>query len=258
MDYQKLAASLLQAYEQQQPLSMLNYTESVRDINDAYQIQHMFTAGKTTPLGGYKISLTNKITQMLLRMDEPLYGQLEHRQILRAPATLSLAQMNAPLIEAELGFIAKTDLSYGISDADLLKRVWVTGCMEIPDSRFAHWFPALNKYLIVADGAVGGYIVYGDHIDGYDLQVEELSDIQVELTLDNQTVITAQASAVMGNPLYALQWLLKKLAEHGLSLHAGEVVSSGAFFLTHKLVAGEYSAHFTGAINQSLTLHVLP
>ncbi|PIT46263.1 2-keto-4-pentenoate hydratase [Snodgrassella alvi] len=258
MGYQKLAASLLQAYKQHQPLSMLNYTESVRDINNAYQIQHVFTAGKSTPLGGYKISLTNKITQMLFRMDEPLYGQLEHSHILYAPATLSLVQMNEPLIEAELGFIAKTDLSYGISDADLLKHVWVTGCIEIPDSRFAHWFPALNKYLIIADGAVGGYIVCGERIDGHDLQVENLSEIQVELTLDNQTVITGQARAVMDNPLSALQWLLKKLAEHGLSLHTGEVVSSGAFFLTHKLVAGEYNAHFSGALSQSLTLHVLP
>lgn len=259
MDCPDLVNALLYAYQHHEPISMLDYSDKVRDLELAYKIQHAFTNRKATPLGGYKVSLTNSLTQKLFKMDEPIYGQHELSHIISAPAELSLMQMNQPLIEMELGFIAKTDLTVGMSDAELLKNVLVTGCLEIPDSRFAHWFPALNKYLIVADGTIGGYIIYdSNHIDGENLCVEDLNNIEAELILNQQTIITGNARAVLNNPLHSLQWLLQKLKYHNLTLHSGELVSSGAFFLTHKLIEGEYSAHFSGALNQSLYLKILP
>lgn len=258
MDCPELVNALLYAYYHQETLAMLDYADKVRDLEKAYQIQHAFTAGKASPLGGYKVSLTNSLTQKLFSVDEPIYGQHELSHLLPQPAELSLAKMNQPLIEMELGFIAKTDLYVGMTDAELLKNVLVTGCLEIPDSRFSHWFPALNKYLIVADGTIGGYVVYGECVDGEDLSVDELNNIEAELILNGQTIVTGNARAVLDNPLHALQWLLQKLDQHGLVLHAGELVSSGAFFLTHKLIEGQYSAHFSGALNQSLYLTVLP
>lgn len=258
MDCPELVNALLYAYYHHKPLAMLDYSDKVRDLEKAYQIQHAFTAGKATPLGGYKVSLTNSLTQKLFQMDEPIYGQHELGHLLPQPAELSLTQMNQPLIEMELGFIAKTDLTVGMTDDELLQNVWITGCLEIPDSRFAHWFPALNKYLIVADGTIGGYIIYGDQIDGKNLNVPDLNNIEAELILNQQTIVTGNARAVLNNPLHALQWLLQKLYQHHLVLRAGELVSSGAFFLTHKLIEGEYCAHFTGALNQSIHLRVLP
>ena len=120
MDCPELVNALLYAYYHQEPLAMLDYADKVRDLEKAYQIQHAFTAGKASPLGGYKVSLTNSLTQKLFNVNEPIYGQHELSHLLPQPAELSLAKMNQPLIEMELGFIAKTDLYVGMTDAEIL------------------------------------------------------------------------------------------------------------------------------------------
>ena len=205
---------------------------------------------------GYKISLTSKETQDLFKTNEPLYGAQIPSHILASPAHVKLAEMNEPLIEVELAMTAKEDLHEGLSDRELLDRVTVAGDIEVPDARFGSWFPSLNKFLVVADCAVGGYIVKGTPVDGTTLTLEDLTKIHVDLVLDGEKVREGDSTEVLGNPINALRWLVSALAKRGKTLKKGTVVSTGTFFVPPKLAAGTYEARFTGALTQTVKLNV--
>ncbi len=253
---EQLAKTLFEAWKTNRPLKMADYEGVLNDFETAYAVQHAFAGLKPEATGGYKISLTSKETQDLFKTNEPLYGEQIPSHILTSPVTLSLAAMNEPLIEVELAMTAKEDLSAGLSDAELLKKVTVAGDIEVPDARFSDWFPALNKYLVVADCAVGGYILHTEPVDGETLSVKDMENIHVDLTLDGQVIRSGDSTEVLGNPLTALQWLLKALAKEGKVLKRGMVVSTGTFFVPPKLQKGAYEAKFSGKLVQSVKLTV--
>jgi len=67
------------------------------------------------------------------------------REPIRSPELLE------PLVEPELAFIVQEELPIGLSVDDLLYRVHLANFLEIPESRFANWFPRLS-YEVVGHG----------------------------------------------------------------------------------------------------------
>lgn len=258
MDNKAFAETLYGAYKSNKALCKKEYTGKVSDYDTAYAVQALFAGLKSEPTGGYKISLTSKETQALFDATEPFYGAQIASHIFTSPATLELSKMNEPLIECEIAFIAKQDLHEGMSDQELLDACDVACDMEIPDSRFADWFPKLNKYLVICDCAVGGYINYGKTVAGSSLKVSELNEIHVDLYHNGKVVRQGESSSVLDNPVHAMQWLVKALAKHGLQLKKGMVVSSGTFFNPPKLEAGQYVARYSGKLTDDVVLEVKP
>lgn len=256
MNVHSLPGALNEALHTNTPLKMKSCEGILSDFETAYAVQRAVTELKGEPTGGYKISLTSKTTQDMFGTKEPLFGEQVKSRILSAPATLELAKMNEPLIEVELSMIPKVDLESGLSDEELLNSVTVAGGIEVPDARFKEWFPTLNKYLVVADCAVGGYIIHGTPVDGTTLTVEKLKQIHVDLLKDGVVVKSGDSTEVLDNPIHALKWLVEALAKRGRKLLAGQVVSTGTFFVPPKLEKGEYVARYTGALTEDVKLTI--
>ena len=246
-EQEAFAQKLFQAYQSKNPLVMDEWAEVVSDDNTAYALQDRFVELKGLPTGGYKVSLTSKKTQDMFDSDSPLYGQQVDAHFLPSPAVLSLKEQTmAPLVEVELGFRAKTDLHASDSMEDLLHKTTVCGTLEVPDSRFADWFPDLNKFSVMSDCAVGGYVVYGQErpTDEVFKTVDDAANVNVTLYHDGKEVDSGASSEVLGNPLKSLQWLVRKLEEQGKTFRAGQLVSSGTFLLPPHLTAGKWEAKF--------------
>lgn len=239
--------ALYDAYRTKKPLQMDEWDGVVNDDETAYAVQDAFVALKGLPTGGYKVSLTSKETQDMFDSDSPLYGQQVDSHFLPAPALLSLKdQTMAPLLEVELGFRATTDLHASDSLEDLLHKTTVCGTVELPDSRFADWFPDLSKYNVMSDCAVGGFVVYGAErpTDEVFKTVDDAANVNVTLYHDGKEQAHGKSSEVLGNPLKSLQWLVGKLEEQGKTYKAGQLVSSGTFLLPPHLTAGKWEAQF--------------
>ena len=177
MDAASLTQALYNAFCTNKPLDMKACSGVLNDYESAYAVQRKFAELKGEPTGGYKISLTSKTTQDMFGTTEPLFGEQTKSHIFAAPCTLELDHMNEPLIEVELSMIPKVDLTSSMSDEELLENITVAGGIEVPDARFEAWFPTLNKYLVVADCAVGGCIIHGTPVDGKTLTVAGLNAI---------------------------------------------------------------------------------
>lgn len=257
-DTEGLADTLWRAWHKNCPLAMATLEGALQDFETAYHVQEAVLAKKGEPTQGYKISLTSAETQRLFDTTEPLYGAQIPSRLLPSPAVVHLASMNAPLIEVEIAMRAKADLTPEMSLDVLLQNVTIAGDIEVPDARFRDWFPRLNKYLVVADCAVGGYIVYGRERDGATMHLEDMAHIEVELWHNGRVIRRGQSSEVLGNPMNALAWLVNKLHQHGKVLRRGTLVSTGTFFVPPALKAGLYEAHFTGALTETVTLTVTP
>lgn len=244
---EEFAQALLKAYQTHQPLKMADWDGVVNDDDTAYAVQDRFVELKKLPTGGYKVSLTSKKTQDMFDSDSPLYGQQVDSHFLPSPALLSLKEQTmAPLLEVELGFRATEDLKASDSLEDLLHKTTVCGTLELPDCRFADWFPDLNKYNVMSDCAVGGYVVYGAErpADEAFTTVDDAANVNVTLYHDGKQESTGKSSEVLGNPFKSLHWLVGKLEAQGKCFRAGQLVSSGTFLLPPHLTKGKWEAKF--------------
>lgn len=247
MTPEQLAEQLFNAYRQRKPLSKDIFIAGM-DVEHAYQIQHQITAYKQAAgarLAGYKISMTSARTMALFDSTEPMYGQLTDQQLLNYATSLSLADdVNDALVELELAFIVQETLLPTDSIEDICAKCLIAPALEIPDCRYQDWFANMSKEHLCADGAVGGYLCLGE---GVAMSVEEIAKEVGQLTHNGDLLLTEPASVVLAHPAKAVQWLVSKLASHGLTLEAGMVVSSGSFGMPVPLKTGEFMGRFQQA-----------
>ena len=73
---------------------------------------------------------------------------------------------------------------------------------------------------------------------------------------DGKLIKAGNSTEVLDNPIHALKWLVAALEKRGRQLKAGQVVSSGTFFVPPHLERGEYVARYTGTITEDVKLTV--
>lgn len=248
-----LSEKLYNALSTHEPLDWEAVDRSGLTPEHAYEVQHKFNEQKSEPVKGYKISLTSKQTQDMFHSDSPLYGQIVASSVLRNGATVALSTLNEPLLELELEFTALEDLSPEDDVQTLLEKTEIAPGIEVPDSRFKNWFPALLLELVISDSAVCGRIVVGETAPKP--SVEALTDVHATVTLNGQPLTSGVSSEVLGNPLHALKWLVERLDQEGKKITRGTTVSTGTFCLPEQLEKGTYVASFDHHLG-NVTLHV--
>lgn len=256
-DEKEFATALTGAFNTREPLTESDWQNYAPDETSAYRVQDEFTRLKSGTVGGYKVSLTSKETQDMFDSNEPLYGAEMQDRFLSSPANVDLKDMMEPLVEVELCFRAKEDLSPDDSLEDLMNKTTVAPAMEVPDSRFKDWFPSLSKYMVMSDGAVSGLVVYGNEFDTNKFgSVEALEHVTCTLRHNGEDLKSGKSSEVLGNPLKSLQWLVKKLAAQNKTLLKDQRVSSGTFVLPPSLTAGKWQASFDNGLGDvNLDVH---
>ena len=241
MQKKEYLETIYAAYKNGRPLAKDIFPEEVTDLKAAYEVQHAFTALKEQggeKLAGYKISMTSEGTQKFFNASEPLYGQITDKRVTRE---LVLASTLDALIELELIFIAQEDLAASDSDEAILRKIKVAPGLEIPDSRYKDWFPKMTKEHVCCDGAVGGWIAYGEPKTA---TYESLDKIGGILLHNGKELSQGTSDIVLGHPIVAVRWLLEKLQSHGLTVKKGMFISSGTFVNPEKLAPGSYEGRF--------------
>ena len=92
-------------------------------------------------------------------------------------------------------------------------------------------------------------------VDGTKLKLEDLLKIHVDLLKDGKVIKSGDSTEVLDQPIHALKWLVEALAKRGRKLTAGQVVSTGTFFVPPKLEKGEYIARYSGAITEDVNVN---
>ncbi|TMW73417.1 2-keto-4-pentenoate hydratase [Alteribacter natronophilus] len=236
---------LIQAEQRGNPAEFLS-TETDLKETDAYEFQQKLVSRKSRTghvPSGFKISMTSPETQALADTDEPAYGTLFNRSLIKNNASVSLSDLNEPLLEPELIFTFTEDLSDSPSAEEIISKSLVSPGLEIPDSRFQNWFPRFKLMDLICDNAFTGRVVTGTK--AVPANTLDLADISMNLERNGIPVASGHSSSVMGDPVLSVQWLAGKLCSHGCKVKKGMIVSSGTFIPPVRLTEGKYTAHFS-------------
>ncbi|MGY4599707.1 2-keto-4-pentenoate hydratase [Bradyrhizobium sp. GM22.5] len=119
--------------------------------------------------------------------------------------------------------------------------------IEIPDSRFAD-FASAGEAQLIADNACAHLFVLGAATNA-NWRAMDLVEERPQITLRGQRYL-GHGKNVLGDPRIALAWLANELRGLGITLRAGEVVTTGTCHPPLPIQAGDRFVADFGALGK--------
>jgi 2-oxo-hept-3-ene-1,7-dioate hydratase len=225
-----IADELLEAGRTRTPVPRLTARYPHMTVEDSYAVQQLWRrrneeAGRT--LVGRKIGLTSKAMQDATGITEPDYGAIFDDMVLETGCSVEWDQYTHPRVEVELAFVLKDGLKGpGCTIFDVLNATdYVVPALEILDSRIEMEGRTIVD-TISDNAAMGAMVIGGNPVKPDAVDLRWVSAILYK----NQTVEeTGVAAGVLDHPANGVHWLANKIAAHGDSLKAGDIILAGSF-----------------------------
>lgn len=199
-------------------------------VEDSYAIQKMWSDQRIkngARLVGHKIGLTSKVMQLATGITEPDYGVIHDDMVFESGSIIEYDRYSNVRIEVELAFILSQPLTGpNVTIFDVLDATaYVVPALEILNSHLE-----LEGRTIVDtisdNAAMGGMVLGGRPVKANDIDLSWVG----ALLYKNETIEdSGVAGAILGHPAMGVAWLANKLAQHGQTLEAGEIILAGSF-----------------------------
>jgi 2-keto-4-pentenoate hydratase len=236
------AADLLYRHWRERSL-LANLPDEIRPLTraDGYAIQARLEARTQRPLFGWKIAATSKAGQAHINVDGPLAGRLLAERVVPLGEAVALDANQMMVAEPEFAFRMGRDLPPQATERNIAEVMAAVAALhlaiEIPDSRFADFVSAGAPQLI-ADNACADQFILGPEAPAL---WRELDLVQHQVTGQVIGKIERQGAGanVLGDPRIALTWLANELSRLGVTLQAGEVVTTGTCMAPLAIAPGD-------------------
>jgi 2-keto-4-pentenoate hydratase len=199
-----------------------------RDRAEAYAIQAAIETHSDGKLFGWKIAATSEAGQKHINVEGPMAGRILPETVIPNGSTAWMAGNEMRVAEPEFAFRMKTDLlprSSPYTTREVLEAVGTLHpAIEIPDSRFSD-FVSAGAAQIIADNACAHLFVLGAPAKSNWRELDLVEEKPVIALRGRQ--FTGHGKNVLGDPRLALTWLANELRQLGVTLRAGEVVTTG-------------------------------
>jgi 2-oxo-hept-3-ene-1,7-dioate hydratase len=232
----ELAAQLDVAERKRQQVGQFSLEHPEMTLEDGYAVsrawvKHKLASGRKVI--GHKIGLTSRAMQRSSNVDEPDFGTLLDDMLFPDGQDIPVASFIEPRVEVELAFILKAPLKGpDCTIYDVLNATdYVTPAIEIIDARIERIDKASGVtrkvFDTISDNAANAGIVLG----GRPVKPDAVDLRWVSALLYRNGVIeeSGVAAAVLNHPANGPAWLANKLAPHGESLEAGQIILGGSF-----------------------------
>lgn len=186
---------------------------------------------------GYKAGLTNPAVQKRFNTDKPVWGKLYEGMVLQSGATVEAAFGARPLYEADMLVRVKSaTINQARTPMEVLEAIdQVIPFIELPDL-LVQAPPKLNGAGVSAINVGARLGVAGAPLPVPVLRAERyalldaLRDMRVTLQdASGASLGGGKGSDILEHPLNAVVWLAGALAQEGLALQPGDLVSLGSF-----------------------------
>ena len=209
---------------------LANLEASLRpsDRAEGYAIQAEIENYSPASLFGWKIAATSEAGQKHINVDGPMAGRIFSETVIPDGGTASMAGNEMRVAEPEFAFRMAADLPTRFQPYSVPELLDAVGTLhpaiEIPDSRFADFISA-GAEQIIADNACAHMFLLGAPATA-NWRTLDLVEERPVITLREKQLI-GHGKNVLGDPRIALTWLANELRQLGLTLRAGEVVTTG-------------------------------
>jgi 2-keto-4-pentenoate hydratase len=220
-----------------------------RDRIEGYAIQAEIERTSRGRLFGWKIAATSEAGQQHINVAGPIAGRILEETVIANGGTAPMYGNEMRVVEPEFAFRMARDLPprpspYTVREAlDAVETLHPA--FEIPDSRFADFVKAGEAQLI-ADNACAHLFVLGAPTSA-DWRARDLIEERPVITLGGKEHI-GHGKNVLGDPRAALAWLVNELRGLGLTLRAGEVVTTGTCHAPLPIQSGDVVAADYGVL----------
>jgi 2-keto-4-pentenoate hydratase len=200
---------------------------------------------------GWKIAATSEAGQKHINVKGPMAGRILSDTVIADGGTASMKGNEMRVGEPEFCFRMGRDLPprptpYAVDEV-LAAVDTLHPAIEIPDSRFAD-FASAGEAQLIADNACAHLFVLGPATTA-NWRAMDLAEERPQITLRGKRYI-GHGKNVLGDPRVALAWLANELRELGITLRAGEVVTTGTCHPPLPIQAGDHFAADFGALGK--------
>jgi 2-keto-4-pentenoate hydratase len=222
-----------------------------RDRIEAYAIQAEIERTSAQKLFGWKIAATSEAGQKHINVPGPMAGRILAETVIADGGTASMAGNEMAVAEPEFAFRMGRDLpprASAYSVAEVLDAVaTLHPAIELPDSRYAD-FVSAGEAQIIADNACAHLFVLGASTPA-NWRALDLIEQRPVTTLRGKQYV-GHGKNVLGDPRVALAWLANELRQLGVTLRAGEVVTTGTSHPPLPIQAGDHVACDFGSLGK--------
>jgi 2-keto-4-pentenoate hydratase len=232
-------------------LDALKASMRPRDRIEGYAIQAELARASGENLFGWKIAATSEAGQKHINVAGPMAGRILRETVIADGGTASMQGNEMRVAEPEFCFRMARDLSPRASPYTVQEVLHAVATLhpaiEIPDSRFQD-FVGAGEAQLIADNACAHRFVLGA-ATAADWRAFDLIEERPVTTLRGKQYV-GHGKNVLGDPRAALAWLVNELRGLGLTLRAGEVVTTGTCHPPLAIQAGDFVAADFGVLGK--------
>jgi 2-keto-4-pentenoate hydratase len=230
------AADLVASYVAKTPAVNLENLSDADGACTRAKVNHLL-AQRLGKVIGYKAGLTNPAVQKRFNTDKPVWGKLYEGMVLPSGATVDAAFGARPLYEADLLVRVKSSaINHAKTPLEVLDAVdQMVPFVELPDL-MVQAPPKLNGAGVAAInvgarlGVAGAPIAVPAYRGERYALLRALADMNVSLTDGAGARLGGgKGSDILDHPLNAVVWLAGALAQEGLTMQPGDLISLGSF-----------------------------
>lgn len=212
-----------------------------QDRRGGYAIQRRIESRSERPLFGWKIAATSVAGQRHIGVDGPLARRILAERVVAPGSEVDLRGNNMRVAEVEFAFRMGVDLpprtaAYDVAEV-LAAVASLHPAIEIPASRYRD-FAVVGAPQLIADNACAHQFVLGAPTAA-DWRALDLARHEVRGVVVGRYERTGLGANVLGDPRVALAWLANELSGIGVTLKAGQVVTTGTCLVPLEVEPGD-------------------
>jgi 2-keto-4-pentenoate hydratase len=242
---EQTAAFLIDLWMRQQRCAGLPVELGPQSKTQAYAIQALIEAQSSKPLPAWKIAATSVAGQKHIGVTGPLAGRYIAERVVKSGGIIPFGNNHMKVAEVEFAFrfgedIAPRSRPYTEDQAMALVS-HLHPAIEIPDSRYDQ-FETVGGDALIADNACADWLCIGEAAPDY-WRTLDLAAFAPVGRIKGKPEVLGKGANVLGSPRTALTWFVNEMASLGITLCAGQVVSTGTCLVPMPIASGD---HITG------------
>jgi 2-keto-4-pentenoate hydratase len=242
------ASTLLQRWQDGRRLDALSADLRPRSLSEGYDVQDAFVAMTGDAVAGWKLGVGSPAAMRKAGTERALIGRLLCSRCtmvdFSVPAPIvTIAAARPVTVEFEIAFVLGRDVSPGDAPRDLMDAVAAVHVgIELVLSRF------VDRRIVGQPSFAADNVGFEAYLCGGQIDPHRIAEVvaSVEVQLDGVCAARGLYGDDAVDPLTALGHLFDHARERGITLHRGDIVTTGAAASPFDVLANEFeiSAHY--------------